>query len=62
MKKRIFTVVLSVTTVLTLALAGCGNKVPADSSAVTKNSNSKPILLRVGYILSTGSDADKGAQ
>lgn len=71
MKKRIFTVVASLTLVCSLALTGCGknestdnsssSSKPTDNSSANK-SNSKPIVLRVGYILSTGSDADKGAE
>lgn len=62
MKKNMIAL-LSAAMVVSLALAGCGNNAPADRSAAKDSaSNAKPIILRVGYILATGSDADKGAQ
>lgn len=66
MKKRILTVFGAAALVLSLALAGCGNQTNTAGSAAnnggTANTNSKPIVIRVGYILATGSDADQGAQ
>jgi tripartite ATP-independent transporter DctP family solute receptor len=60
---------VSATAILSLALAGCGQKAPTNQAAAASNptaaakpGNAKPILLRVGYILATGSDADKAAQ
>lgn len=61
MKKRIFTGLVSAALVLSLALTGCGSQTNTTNSSAA-NSNTKPITIRVGYILATGSDADKGAQ
>jgi tripartite ATP-independent transporter DctP family solute receptor len=54
MKTRIWGVSCVIMLVLSLVLAGCGGQKPA--------ADNKPVLLRVGYILAPGSDADKGAQ
>jgi len=57
MKKRILTVLGSAVIVMSLVLTGCGG-----SQTANKDAKPKPILLRVGYIFATDSDADKGAQ
>lgn len=55
MKKNLFAVLGSAALIMSLVITGC-------SSNQTTGNDAKPILLRVGYILANGSDADKGAQ
>ena len=54
MRNRIIAILCAMAVIASLALAGCGRQTAANTN--------KPVLLRVGYILAPGSDADKGAQ
>jgi len=56
MKKKILAVLGSALLIISLVLTGCG------SSNQPAAKDTKPILLRVGYIFATDNDADKGAQ
>lgn len=61
MKKKVFTAMVSLTLGLSLTLAGCGQNAQ-DTNSNAKAGSSKPMVLRVGYILAANSDADKAAQ